>query len=81
LRFDRSSHRYCAIRNDQAVLRGRIRELAAARLRYGYLRIYIDVKRIHGHGGKTRVLFTRRTTFNTYLAAEAPHRERHSQPL
>jgi len=41
LRFDRSSHRYRAIRNEQAVLRGRIRELAAARVRYGYFRIYI----------------------------------------
>jgi hypothetical protein len=30
MRFDRSSHRYRAIRNDQAMLRGRIRELAAA---------------------------------------------------
>ena len=33
LRFNRSSHRYRAIRNDQAMLRGRIRELAAARVR------------------------------------------------
>jgi putative transposase len=41
LRFNRSSHRYRAFRNDQAMLRGRIRELAAARVRYGYFRIYI----------------------------------------
>jgi len=40
LRFNRSSHRYRAIRNDQAMLRGRIRELAAARVRYGHFRIY-----------------------------------------
>jgi putative transposase len=45
LRFDRSSHRYRAIRNEQAVLRGRIRELAAARVRYGYFRIYILLRR------------------------------------
>ena len=45
LRFNRSSHRYCAIRNDQAMLRGRIRELAAARVRYGYFRIYILLRR------------------------------------
>ena len=45
LRFNRSSHRYRAIRNDQAVLRERIRELAAARVRYGYLRIYILLRR------------------------------------
>ncbi len=45
LRFDRSSHRYRAIRNDQAMLRGRIRELAPARVRYGYFRIYILLRR------------------------------------
>ena len=45
LRCDRSSHRYRAIRNDQAMLRGRIRELAAARVRYGYYRIYILLRR------------------------------------
>lgn len=45
MRFDRSSHRYRAIRNDQAMLRGRIRELAAARVRYGYFRLYILLRR------------------------------------
>jgi putative transposase len=39
LRFNRSSHRYRANRNDQAMLRGLIRGLAAARVRYGYFRI------------------------------------------
>jgi putative transposase len=39
LRF--TSHRYRALRNDQAALRGRIRERAAARVRYGYFRIYL----------------------------------------
>ena len=41
----RAGHRYRAIRNDQAMLRRRIRELAAARVRYGYLRIYILLRR------------------------------------
>lgn len=45
LRFNRWSHRYRAIRNDQAMLRGRIRELAATRVRYGYFRIYILLRR------------------------------------
>jgi putative transposase len=45
LRSNRSGHRYRALRNDQAMLRGRIRELAAARVRYGYLRIYILLRR------------------------------------
>jgi len=45
LRSNRARHRYRAIRNDQAMLRRRIRELAAARVRYGYLRIYILLRR------------------------------------
>ena len=45
LRFNRALHRYRTIRNDQAMLRRRIRELAAARVRYGYYRIYILLRR------------------------------------
>jgi hypothetical protein len=41
LRTNRSGHRYRTIRHDQAVPRGRIRESAAARVRYGYFRIYL----------------------------------------
>ncbi len=44
-RFNRSPHRYRAIRNDQTLLIERIRELAAARVRYGYFRIYILLRR------------------------------------
>ena len=45
LRSNRSGHRYQTIRHDQAVLRRRIREIAAARIRYGYFRIYIVLRR------------------------------------
>ena len=45
LRFQRSSHRYQAIAPDQAALRMRIREIAAVRVRYGYFRIYILLRR------------------------------------
>jgi putative transposase len=45
LRANRSGHRYRTIRHDQAVLRRRIREIAAARVRYGYFRIYIVLRR------------------------------------
>ena len=45
LLFYRSSHRYEATRDDQAVLRMRIREIAEARVRYGYYRIYILLRR------------------------------------
>lgn len=45
LRFDRSSHRYRSIRDDQAFLRHRIQEIAAARVCYGYRRIYVALRR------------------------------------
>lgn len=45
LRFDRSSHRYKTIRDDQAPLRQRIKEIAATRIRYGYRRIHILLRR------------------------------------
>ena len=45
LRFDRSSHRYRLRRDDQAFLRHRIREIAASRVRYGYRRVYVALRR------------------------------------
>jgi putative transposase len=51
LLFFRSSHRYEATRDDQAALRMRIREIAEARVRYGYYRIYILLR---GEGWKVK---------------------------
>jgi len=45
LRFHRSSQRYRSSRDDQAPLRLRIREIAAVRVRYGYPRIHILLRR------------------------------------
>lgn len=45
LRFHRSSQRYRATRGDQAPLRLRLREIAAVRVRYGYGRIHILLRR------------------------------------
>lgn len=45
LRFHRSSQRYRATRGDQAPLRLRIREIAAVRVRYGYPRIHVLLRR------------------------------------
>ena len=56
LRFDRTTHRYRSRRPDQAPLRQRIREIAETRVRYGYRRIHVllrregwevNVKRVH----------------------------------
>jgi len=45
LRFHHSSQRYRSSRDDQAPLRLRIREIAAVRVRYGYPRIHILLRR------------------------------------
>ncbi len=42
---DRSSIHYQSVRSDQAALRLRIHDLARTRVRYGYYRIYILLRR------------------------------------
>jgi putative transposase len=45
VKVSRSLYRYRSRAKDQAVLRGRIRDLAATRVRYGYRRIQIMLER------------------------------------
>ena len=45
LRFNRRTHRYVSIRPDQAPLRQRIKDIAATRVRYGYRRIHVLLRR------------------------------------
>jgi putative transposase len=45
LRFCRRSHRYQSTRDDQAALRQRIRDIAATRVRYGFRRIHVLLRR------------------------------------
>ena len=45
LRFDRSVHRYRSSRDEQVVLRKRMREIALVRVRYGYRRIHVLLRR------------------------------------
>jgi len=45
LLFARSSHRYGSRKKDQAALRMRIRDIASTRVRYGYRRIYVLLRR------------------------------------
>jgi putative transposase len=45
LRFCRRTHRYISIRPDQAPLRERIKDIAATRVRYGYRRIHVLLRR------------------------------------
>jgi|TARA_B100001964_G_scaffold243026_1_gene319730 putative transposase len=45
IQFSRTSHRYQSTRTDDPVLRGRLRELAAARPRFGYRRLCVLLRR------------------------------------
>lgn len=43
--FPRASHRYQSVRDERAELRIRLRDLAASRVRYGYRRLHVLLKR------------------------------------
>ena len=45
IQIHRTSHRYTSTRDEQVALRLRIKEIAAVRVRYGYKRIHILLKR------------------------------------
>ena len=51
----RSTHRYASVRPSQAALRQKIRDLARSRIRYGYRRIHVLLKREGFHINKKRV--------------------------
>ena len=51
----RTAHRYQSIKPPQEALRGRIREIANTRIRYGYKRIHVLLKREGIHVNKKRV--------------------------
>ena len=52
---DRSSHRYRSRRAADADLRGRIRELAAVRRRFGYRRLFVLLRRDGEPSGRNRI--------------------------
>lgn len=45
LRAERSSYHYCGCRADPAKLKKRVREMAKTRVRYGYRRIHVLLRR------------------------------------
>jgi len=55
LDVDRSSHRYRSRRPDDAALRARIRNLAHARRRFGYRRLFILLRRDGEPSGRNRI--------------------------
>jgi putative transposase len=55
LNLQRSSHRYESVADEQAALSMRIRDLAAARVSYGYRRIHVLLQREGWRGNRKRV--------------------------
>ncbi len=58
LEFDRSTYHYRSRRSDQAALEQRIREICHVRVRYGYRRIHVVLRRegwLHGQNKTRRV--------------------------
>ena len=51
----RSSYRYASIAKDQSALKMRIRDIAAARVRYGYRRVHVLLRREGWHVNHKRV--------------------------
>jgi putative transposase len=51
----RSVHYYCSIKDPQAALRGHLHELAQIRVRYGYRRLHVLLKRQGWQLGKNQV--------------------------
>jgi putative transposase len=55
IRMEPSTYHYCGKRRSQAALIGRIKEIAATRVRYGYRRIHVLVRREGWHVNAKRI--------------------------
>lgn len=55
LRFDPKSYRYQSRRRDQAALKSRIKEVCQTRIRYGYRRIHVLLRREGWHANAKRI--------------------------
>ncbi len=63
IRFPRVTHRYSSTRDTQAFLKMRIKEIASVRIRYGYRRIYILLRR---EGCETRQIRAMRAELESH---------------
>ena len=54
LEFDRSTYHYKSRRSGQAALEQRIREICHARVRYGYRRVHVLLRREGWHHGQNK---------------------------
>lgn len=78
LGFPRSSHRYESVRDDRAELRIRLRDLAASRVHYGYIRLHTLLRREGWHVNR-KLVYRLYTEEGLQLRRKRPRRNRSCQ--
>src|SRR5262249_7945135 len=78
LRFPRSSHRYASVRAERAELRIRLRDLAAVRVRYGYRRLHVLLRR-EGWPVNHQLVYRLYVEEGLILRSKKPKRHKSSQ--
>ncbi len=73
LGFPRSSHYYRCRKDSQEPLRMRLRDLAASRVRYGYRRLYVLLRREGWTVNHKRVYRTKTEAWRKEYNEERPH--------
>ncbi len=78
LGFPRSSQRYQSVREDRADLRIRLRDLAAVRVRYGYRRLHVLLRR-EGYVVNHKLVYRLYCEEGLTMRSKRPRRHRSSQ--
>lgn len=78
LGFPRSSQRYQSIRRDRAELRIRLRDLAAVRVRYGYRRLHLLLRR-EGYLVNAKLIYRLYCEEGLTMRSKRPRRHRSGQ--
>ena len=78
LGFPRSTQRYQSIRDDRAELRIRLRDLAAVRIRYGYRRLHLLLRR-KGYVVNQKLVYRLYCEEGLTMRAKRPRRHRSGQ--
>lgn len=76
--FPRSSHRYQSILDDRAEIRLRLRDLAATRVRYGYRRLHVMLRR-EGYLVREKLVYRLYCEEGLTMRAKRPRRHRSSR--
>ena len=78
LGFSRASHRYQSVRQDRAELRIRLRDLAAVRVRYGYRRLHVLLRR-EGYVVNHKLVYRLYCEEGLTIRSKRPRRHRSGQ--